>query len=621
VTGPTYSTDFSGATNTYKGGCDAFVAKISGFGGGSVDLADLALDASDLSLTPGGGGYDVSATVWNKGSTEATNVLIRYRDTFNGAVVGAYTIGSLGSWTSFVLPDVRWTPSDPTALIEIYADPADNIAEERESNNYAFAAPGGAPAILDVRAEWDGDSDPYAFGRFVSGVELKNLFEVTIANPADVAEVTFTLGPLASKTDDDPYGGWSVDFDVGQLTGDATLEVVAYDSADQPLDSWTGTVHVVPFPSWLGSADEDDYFADSDYYLTGLFPEFMEKSFTMPEDLKGVPIPIIGGTETGFRVGVESQVVAPLSTSAEPECSVELVVFAKVFDETFLDVRYAPEFSAGYFSLSVSDLNVGGELLGLEGFDVTAEIENLPLGSYETPEFPIVGVGVPVLADITLRASAWIEADLDASLTLHFDGSGVAIADAWLGLDITGRGNLIGAGRFLAFGLAGSSLAADFDRSGSVDLADFAIMRGNFGNTLPAASAAPEAAAAALQAAGESIAAAPAPMVPVVGQPIRPLRQAQGKPLDGHDANNANDDSIASAVSAPAIDPFAESLSPTSYISAPQPMSVGSSATTPHRAATGGYDLRSLSDDLGTDGQADEVLADILAESPLAVPV
>jgi hypothetical protein len=85
--------------------------------------------------------------------------------------------------------------------------------------------------------------------------------------------------------------------------------------------------------------------------------------------------------------------------------------------------------------------------------------------------------------------------------------------------------------------------------------------------------------------------------------------------------NDANDDSIAAAASAPAVDLLVESLLPVNYISGAQPMSVGSSATTFYRAATAEYDLRPLGDDLAVGGEADELLADILAESPLAVPL
>ena len=159
------------------------------------------------------------------------------------------------------------------------------------------------------------------------------------------------------------------------------------------------------------------------------------------------------------------------------------------------------------------------------------------------------------------------------------------------------------------FGLRGNGLVADFNADGWVDLDDFAIIRNNFGNTLPVP-APVGAPVAALPAAGEPIAGAAAPMIPIVSQP-----------LDGRDANNANDDSIATISPAPAVDLLTESFSVKSYIPVPQLPFASLPATTFHRAATDEYDLRPLCDDPASDGEGDDLLADILAESPLAVPL
>ena len=108
-----------------------------------------------------------------------------------------------------------------------------------------------------------------------------------------------------------------------------------------------------------------------------------------------------------------------------------------------------------------------------------------------------------------------------------------------------------------------------------------------------------------LPLAGAPIAEAAAPVVPVVSQP-----------LDGRDAT---DDSVATAASAPAVDLLMPSLSAAGYISGPQPISVDSLATQ-QRAATAEYDLRPLGDDLAT-GEGDDLLADILTESALVLPL
>ncbi|MDP6545472.1 MAG: FG-GAP-like repeat-containing protein [Phycisphaerae bacterium] len=68
-----------------------------------------------------------------------------------------------------------------------------------------------------------------------------------------------------------------------------------------------------------------------------------------------------------------------------------------------------------------------------------------------------------------------------------------------------------------------------------------------------------------------------------------------------------------------AIDLLGGLLSVDGYISEPQAISGGSSATRLQRAATSAYDLRPLSDAPASDAPGDDLLADILAESTLAV--
>ena len=151
-----------------------------------------------------------------------------------------------------------------------------------------------------------------------------------------------------------------------------------------------------------------------------------------------------------------------------------------------------------------------------------------------------------------------------------------------------------------SFGQVGSGLPADFNADGRVDLVDFAILRDNFGGTLPAAPA------AALQAAGEPISSAATPVAPVVGQP-----------LDNRDMNY---ESIAATVFAPSIDLLMPSPSAIGHVSGLQPISVGLPATMQQLAATVEHDLRPLKDDPAMN-EADDLLADILDESVLALPL
>ncbi|MDP6634998.1 MAG: right-handed parallel beta-helix repeat-containing protein [Phycisphaerae bacterium] len=135
------------------------------------------------------------------------------------------------------------------------------------------------------------------------------------------------------------------------------------------------------------------------------------------------------------------------------------------------------------------------------------------------------------------------------------------------------------------FGMSGSGLAADLDGSGRVNLFDFAIMRGAFGNTL----------------------APPPPPAPVLETPAVPVTEPQ-----------AEDEPVAEAPVTASVDLLSGVLSTDGYVSASRRASVGLAAEPVHRAATAGYDLRPLSDDPSSERTGD-LLADILAESPLAV--
>jgi subtilase family serine protease len=161
------------------------------------------------------------------------------------------------------------------------------------------------------------------------------------------------------------------------------------------------------------------------------------------------------------------------------------------------------------------------------------------------------------------------------------------------------------------FGRSGSGLTADFNNDARVDLMDFVSLRANFGTTLPVPAPAPQAPAAVptatLQATVEPTTETTAPTASTASQPL--------------DNNDAEHDSIAIITPSPATDMLLESPLLGSCSPRRQSISVGLTASMLHRAAKTEYDLRPLSDDLATGGQMDDVLADILAESALVLPL
>jgi uncharacterized protein (DUF1501 family) len=110
--------------------------------------------------------------------------------------------------------------------------------------------------------------------------------------------------------------------------------------------------------------------------------------------------------------------------------------------------------------------------------------------------------------------------------------------------------------------------------------------------------------ASEIQTSDELIAGGAASGARVVSQPLE-------------DIAAASYDLIIPAAPGPAFDLFGELLSLGEYIPGPQPIS----SPAPQRAATSEYDLRPLGDDLETGGQSDDLLADILEESALALPL
>jgi hypothetical protein len=169
------------------------------------------------------------------------------------------------------------------------------------------------------------------------------------------------------------------------------------------------------------------------------------------------------------------------------------------------------------------------------------------------------------------------------------------------------------------FGRSGSDLITDFNGSGRVDLADFAIFRSSFGDSLVD----PPVLMGDLDGSGE------------VDDGDYDILIAQfGLTGDGLSADLNNDqqvdatdfailrnnfgNTLSPAPGAPAVDLLAELPSAAGYLSEPQSISGNSPTTGLQFAATSEYDLRPLTDDPAAGGE-DDLLVDVLAESPLAV--
>ena len=139
-----------------------------------------------------------------------------------------------------------------------------------------------------------------------------------------------------------------------------------------------------------------------------------------------------------------------------------------------------------------------------------------------------------------------------------------------------------------------------------MDLSDFVGLRANFGNTLRA-----PAPAATLETIPSSA------KTQTVAEPSIDLLAEPG--ISDDEAVSVGDDVLRIEASV-LLFPAALSYPARQPVSAIGSEVTDSTTRTTYLAATAANDLRPLSDDLLTDGGSD-LLADILAESPLAIPL
>jgi hypothetical protein len=217
------------------------------------ELPDFYITSDDISLSPMGNFYQISAVVRNLGASanSVEVVFIEHNLENNRQVrIGQTIIPSISSQDQ-VLVTVNYVPSSAYCEIIIRIDPFNRIQEFNEQNNsasknFSFEK----PIITSVTAKYDGDPDPEIFGRYLSGLNgTINTFYATVNG--NVSKVEFTLN---DKTiiDDNPSDGWSADFDMGSLSpGLHNLIVKAYSDLNIASTPMVKKIDVASLPPWV----------------------------------------------------------------------------------------------------------------------------------------------------------------------------------------------------------------------------------------------------------------------------------------------------------------------------------------------------------------------------------
>ena len=262
-----------------------------------------------------------------------------------------------------------------------------------------------------VHATLDANPNPTLFGQFIAGIHgVWNTFTPEITDPDGnntIQRVEFTLGSLDTRSLYRPEGPWPISvwgataFDVGRLSGDTTLTVVAYDAQGNRSQPWLGTVKVIPLPSWV-DADSSRFVTGnrSHYALTGWRPGNLSVDFTIPSS-----VPFLGGKNSGFHIG--------LLTSAD----------------VGIDGGVLVNSSRGYVAIGFTFLD-----LDLRLFKGTIDLAKVFGGI--SPRWPKVGFTLPSFSprfrenlEIDWRTPTWygeLKFDVEAFNLINWLGKGLA---------------------------------------------------------------------------------------------------------------------------------------------------------------------------------------------------
>ena len=423
ATGYTYSADWvsDGWDTVFNGSEDAFVVKI-GDAGVPQDVGDTLLQAQNLgpltsgvSLTQqeqiGNGEYgakDVDLYRFELATTGS--VRIRVDTTESGSSLDGYLRLFDGYGRVIATSDDadNWDPylslslAPGTYYVGVsgspnrYYDPeeAGSGTPSNTTGNYQLrtaldgADTGTWEPLVTAAAEYDGDSAPGVFGRYLTGSvvdDVWNTFTAYVLAPTGytTSAVTFDANfngvrDAGDYTDSFLLDGWTWDLNVSDLNGDKTLSIWGQESGGAWSDATTFTIDTLAAPDWMDPELTDVSFNASaaKYEIESLigkrfgvetpsdWPEWLAERDGKPT-FNGLHLGILveadcslaGKVSTGriapafgwALLGMSQTYVAPDDLGSHFEIEVDLFMFIDFWKNPLKFARLMASPAAGYY--------------------------------------------------------------------------------------------------------------------------------------------------------------------------------------------------------------------------------------------------------------------------------
>jgi hypothetical protein len=276
----------------------------------------------------------------------------------------------------------------------------------------------------------------------LNGVQGAGLWDVDMEIPSDLGFQSGPVGASGLSADQTLTGA---DFGLLQPTTPGNPNVLAarakdiYGLQSDPTLS-TKTINVVAFPTWLTLGNPGDPNNSGDgssgtgitfdpvthrYQLT-YHNAIVDEEGTLDDILKailnGVDIPFIGEKKNEFLIEVTASGTAGLDPNEPISMPATGHVLIQVVGVTIFDQTYGQGDVSDHLSFDANVL-VSSTTLQAQTVMLSFGLHDLSLAHFETPEIPLVALGIPDVAAIQASLQFGLDVTLNADLTIGIDVS------------------------------------------------------------------------------------------------------------------------------------------------------------------------------------------------------